>query len=429
MTNDKLKPYHLQKIQATEEGTAKKERVVENKMFKMLKGLSLPNPPKRKSRGGLSMPNPFTIENLREHLRVAMTLELSTIPPYLCALYSIETGDKMQPNNQEEFGDNLEVTYIIRSVMMEEMLHFSLVGNILNAVGGEVKINHKEYVPEYPTVMPHSDGAFEISLQKFSKSALQTFLRIEEPTPAGTLPKIDNYETIGQFYQGIILLMEALECPECKRGLKGSDQCLKNCMDNKDKKTIFTGDPALQVDEKYYYGAGDESIIPVTDLASAKKAIEIIMEQGEGTEHSIYEDNKEVTDEIRDLAHYFKFKEIYEEQRYAECQLNPREQPQGTKMAVKYDKVHNMMMNPKTEDFVSDELKQLSHEFNAMYRQLLDNLQAAFTGEQDQLIPAVRDMYKLKYKAVELMRNPIPGARVNAGPTFEYVESAAKIIA
>lgn len=49
------------------------------------------------------------------------------------------------------------------------------------------------------------------------------------------------------------------------------------------------------------------------------------------------------------------------------------------------------------------------------------NLQEAFTGKGEEFIQAVGEMYKLSYKAIELMRNPIPGKKVNTEPTFEFL--------
>lgn len=63
-----------------------------------------------------------SLESLREHLQCAIELEHSTIPPYLCALYSIEPGR------------NLEAVEVICSVVVEEKLHLTLAANLLNAV-------------------------------------------------------------------------------------------------------------------------------------------------------------------------------------------------------------------------------------------------------------------------------------------------------
>jgi ferritin-like protein len=65
-----------------------------------------------------------SLESPREHLQWAIELEHSTIPPYLCALYSIEPSQ------------NSEATELVSSVLFEEMLHMTLAANLLNAVGG-----------------------------------------------------------------------------------------------------------------------------------------------------------------------------------------------------------------------------------------------------------------------------------------------------
>jgi hypothetical protein len=71
----------------------------------------------------VQMPAPLmgtitSLESLQEHLQWAIELERSTIPPYLCALYSIEAGH------------NVEATEVLSSVMVEEMLHlpFAITG-------------------------------------------------------------------------------------------------------------------------------------------------------------------------------------------------------------------------------------------------------------------------------------------------------------
>ena len=65
-----------------------------------------------------------TVADLRTALGNAIKLELGTIPPYLTALFSIKPGA------------NAAAGAIVRSVVIEEMLHLSLACNMLNAVGG-----------------------------------------------------------------------------------------------------------------------------------------------------------------------------------------------------------------------------------------------------------------------------------------------------
>ena len=69
------------------------------------------------------------------HLNLAMTVEHSMIPPYLCALYLI-------PN-----GANEEAASAIQTEVMEEMLHIVLVANLTNALGGTIRANDREFGP------------------------------------------------------------------------------------------------------------------------------------------------------------------------------------------------------------------------------------------------------------------------------------------
>ncbi|PIY72677.1 MAG: hypothetical protein COY86_10860, partial [Rhodobacterales bacterium CG_4_10_14_0_8_um_filter_70_9] len=69
------------------------------------------------------------MDNLRALLRCAMTVELTTIPAYLTASFSLEDG-------APGVARNVVARELLRSVLVEEMLHLTLVANILNAVGG-----------------------------------------------------------------------------------------------------------------------------------------------------------------------------------------------------------------------------------------------------------------------------------------------------
>ena len=73
-----------------------------------------------------------TVDSLRRHLQWAIELEHATLPPYLCALYSIKEGH------------NEEAAEVVHSVFMEEMLHLTIAANILNAVGGSPVLDYAE---------------------------------------------------------------------------------------------------------------------------------------------------------------------------------------------------------------------------------------------------------------------------------------------
>ena len=207
--------------------------------------------------GGMRAPLVGTItslESLREHLQWAIELEHSTIPPYLCALYSIEPGR------------NLEAVEVITSVVVEEMLHLMLAANLLNAVGGRPRLDIPQMLPGYPRPLPHSDRSFEISLFRFGPDAIETFLKIEQPSPTSGPPEGDSYETIGQFYESI------------KQGVRNLSATLGEA-------SVFCGDPTRQVTDEHIYGGGGH-IIAVNNLDSALAALEEVVEQGEGANHA-----------------------------------------------------------------------------------------------------------------------------------------------
>src|SRR3954451_24786724 len=67
-------------------------------------------------------------------LQKAIELEHSTIPPYLTAMCSLKPG----PNDG--------IGRLIRSIVVEEMLHLTIAGNILIAIGGRPAINTPEFI-------------------------------------------------------------------------------------------------------------------------------------------------------------------------------------------------------------------------------------------------------------------------------------------
>ena len=332
-----------------------------------------------------------TVASLRKHLQTAIEVEHSTIPPYLCALYSIIDGD------------NQTSAQIIKSVVIEEMLHMILASNVLNAIGGEPSIDHPRFIPEYPTYLPHSDKSFEVGLEKFSKSTIDTFLRIELPARPKAPPQANDYRTLGQFYEAI-------------------EDGLKHLSQNRNNRNIFTGDRARQITPEYYYGGGG-GVFPVHDLESALEALHEIVGQGEGIHHSIFDGDHRIFGEGIEYAHYFRYNEIHEG-RYYTKRDTPKTGPTGKRLQVNWKAVYDMQPNPKMNNYPKGtELWKKTHEFNWNYMSVLNDLHRAFNGEPKQLLNAVVAMYDVKYQAVELMKIPVNENGQTAGPSFEYVRT------
>jgi hypothetical protein len=361
------------------------------------------------------------IAQLHKLLRRALLIEHSTVPPYLTALYSIKDGT------------NAESVQIIRSVLVEEMLHMILAANVLNAVGGEPTVNDPRFIPSYPLdltdlLQPNTDdedskvlrylaeraeaeeaeadgdggNGVRVAILKFSKKAIDTFVAIETPEPIPPPPPGSPVTTIGQFYAIIIHGVEWLEEEARRRG-----------------ETIFTDDPARlarQIGPEHYYGSGGGAFY-VTDLARARAALGEIICQGEGFKQICYD---EATDlgEYEELGHYFRFMEIKKGRYYAPGD-HPGDDPTGAPLKVDWGAVYDMKPNPKLKDFRGDPgLEALGRSFNDAYLLLLDQIQRAFTGAPEALQDAVVTMFDLKYAAGGLLRVPLGEGAQTAGPVF-----------
>jgi hypothetical protein len=329
-----------------------------------------------------------TVESLREHLQTALELEHSTIPPYLCALYSIPDGA------------NVTASALIRGVVMEEMLHMVLAANLLNAIGGKPNVNHRKFVPSYPTYLPHSDKRFVVELLPFSHQAIETFLKIEQPAAAGAKPEGDRYKTIGQFYEAIRDGFEYLASSETS--------------------TIFTGRRDHQITgARFYYGGGGEPI-EVYDVETARRAIAEISEQGEGFDGSIFDGDNQFG-QVDELAHFFRFNEIRAGRHYLPTD-RPHQRPTGAELVVDWSARYPMAPNPRASEYADrPEIHRLMVEFNRKYTELLDTLHTAFNGTPGALMRAVPSMYELKYRAQALMAIPSGrGDGTTVGPSFEF---------
>ncbi len=338
------------------------------------------------------------IERLRELLEAAVKLELATIPPYLCALYSIHPGT------------NLEATLVIRSVVVEEMLHMILAGNVLNAIGGRPRVSGPDNAPHYPHELP--DGVV-LDLLAFSPAAVESFLQVENPkykaeqqaaellhsrrttVHSSHVFRMPNRPTtIGAFYAEIV-------------------SGLKEVAAEIGESELFCGDPARQIGGDYYYAAGGAPVI-VTDLDSASRALEEVVEQGEGDMSSAF-------DADADLAHYYRFEQLKYGRSY-----QPGDGvgvPTGPPVEVDFRAVYPMLPNPRLEEYADPDLRAAAARANHEWSLLLTQIDEAFDGSPAALIPAVHTMFRLRDAMLVLLGNPMPGQPgYHAGPTFEWAD-------
>ena len=309
-----------------------------------------------------------------------MRVELSTIPPYLYAMYSIE-----DPRS--------EAARLLLSIVAEEMLHVALAANLLVGIGGEPDFLDAAVQPRYPGLLAHHRPDLPLHLAPASPALIRsTFMVIEQPEPTDARPEADDFHTLSQFYAA---LEDAIERLSSERPL------------------FVTGTETRQVASQHFYGvvefnvAGSGGLVFVDDLATASRAIEIIVHQGEGLA-----DHRWADPGHRELTHYAKLVRIAD----GTTPLGP---------------VRPVRTDPRTADFPA-ELRPISDLFNAVYRALFHVLDALYRpgGVQSELVGT---LYLLMADimgplARHLTTMPL-GDGTLAGPTFEWINLGSDPVA
>ncbi|GAA2149444.1 ferritin-like protein [Humibacillus xanthopallidus] len=339
--------------------------------------------------------------DLYPSLQAAIELEHATIPPYLTALFSIKQGH------------NSEAAAIIGSVVGEEMLHLTIACNVLNAIGGTPRIDDPTFIPSYPGPLPMGvHSSLTVGLAKLSRRLVHdVFMAIEEPESVIHIPDgvpraltamagQPEFATIGQFYAAIKEKLADLEDASGKQ-----------------KETIFVGDPARQVVDSRWYSSAE--LFAVSGLASALAAIDVIVEQGEGTGASPL-DGQHV------VAHYYRFAEIVHGRRLVSVDAPPGWAFAGEPVGLDPAGVWDLVTDAKSADYPAHSpARVLVDMFNLSYTTLLGALDRTFNGHPDELSMALSVMVEMQLTAQKLVSTRLPGTGRFAAPTFEYVRGAA----
>lgn len=284
---------------------------------------------------------------LQDLAQLAIMVEMTTIPPYLTALYSISDP-------------NTEAYQLLRSVVVEEMFHVNQAANLLVSIGGKPHMTGQS-VPAYPCYLPHANpsttpfiGLCRASIDVFN----DTFSAIENPAPPHALPRHDNYSYIAQVY-------EALEA-----GLEGFP----------DKKALFQPNPQARQRIDIYLGKFGGKPVLVTDMKSAKLGVRQIVQQGEG---SVPESQSLIP--IEQWATYNSYGKRTDGT-YGPIIGTPYEMSHFTKFrTVSLDKAgfpptYPIISNPTRKDFTNPVAIELVQLFDIAYSLMLDALERSFSA-------------------------------------------------
>lgn len=304
---------------------------------------------------------------LQDTLQCAIELEFATIPPYLCGMWSIK--------NRHETAYRL-----IKSIVLEEMLHMGLACNMLTAIGGTPQINTK--IPPYPGHLPGGvRPELTVYLAGLSKDyLLNVYMQIEYPEAGPVVLALgETYPTIGAFYDAILDTFKQV---------------------------------SPSVSETNQLAQEDLQLFVITTIDDAEKAINEIKEQGEGTSQSPLAE-----DFGGELAHYYRFAEICHEKTLV--QKDGKWQYAGDDIPFPKD-VYPVAPIPEG-GYVNQpsEAQPKLQEFDKEFTTMLHHLQSAWAnGSQDDLDQAIDIMRDLGALATDIMKIPLPDGSGVYGPDF-----------
>jgi hypothetical protein len=332
-------------------------------------------------------------------LRKAAELEQLVMCQYLYAAFSMKDreDDGLTPAQLQAVRRwRRELLHIAE----QEMLHLALVQNILTAVGASSSLGR----PNFP-LPPHAYPAgIRMELLPFNEAALRHFSYLERPDgldmadqdalaavekavplPPATedeiSPRLQDFDTISELYRAIELGLDRLA-------------------EQRSEARLFLGPVAAQAGPRHFRFP---ELVPVTDLASARAAIDTIVEQGEGARG-----------EWRD-AHFGRLVTILDE--YLDLRdMDPGFEPSRPVLAVAVREREDGAPVPIITDPFTSRCVDL---LNAVYEVILQVLARYFaqTDETDDQLETLADV------AVGLMRSvvkPLGGLVTRLPVGFEH---------
>jgi len=234
-------------------------------------------------------------EELFYLLSEAAEFEHSVMCTYLYAMWTLK-GDVSEGVTATELAAIEGWRRAMRQVALEEMLHLSLVNNLLAAIGASPHL----WRPEFPVRPGRFPDGVVMRLSPFSEATIDHFIYIERPEgiemvdgagfdhpahhPRVTRPDLlsatpQDYASQGQLYHSVL------------RGLT-------KLVDELGESNVFVGHGEAQVGSAEFPLPG---LFKVNSLETARRAVEEIVRQGEGAPTH------------RDDSHYQRFIAIKQE--------------------------------------------------------------------------------------------------------------------
>ena len=343
-------------------------------------------------------------------LSQAAELEHALMCQYLYAAFSLrsEAGTGL---GSEQLAIVERWRRVVLDVAGEEMLHWAVVQNLLAAVGSAPYVSRPHFPHQAKGYPPH----VQLRLLPFGEAALEHFVYLERPEgvdladapgfdaagpgpapmrPEDIVPRGQEFDTQGHLYRSI------------ERGFTRLAEVLG-------PERLFIGPAFHQAGESNF---GWPDLLPITDLEGANRAMERIVEQGEGATGDW------------ETAHYGRFLAVlaeYREMAAGDPGFEPTHPVAGAGLRPTEGIEPDVYISDPATGACSDL-------FNAVYEQLLQMIARYFafgheTAEQRQLLAntAVDLMFQaIKPLGLLLARLPVgadtPGATAGANFQLPY---------
>ena len=348
------------------------------------------------------MPETKLVVEHREHLwnllAEAGQVEHLIMCQYLYAAFSLKTGPD-EDLTAEQADAVARWHKMLTGIALEEMLHLALVSNVMTSIGAAPSLSR----PNFPRHSEYLPPGVSFALLPFGEDSLTHFLYLErpegmeradaaefvpavpEPDPVAAdevMPRLQDFATVGHLYRGI-------------------EEGLAHLTARIGERALFVGPPRAQATPELFRWP---QLIAVTGLASARAAVEEIIEQGEGARG----DWK--------AAHYGRFLGIWDEYqrlRDADPGFQPARpvMPAFTRQPFDISEPQPLLTEPVT--------RRVAELFNLGYEVLLHVLTRFFThtDETDEQLAA---LVEVAFAVMGGVMRPLGTAltRLPAGPEY-----------
>ncbi|TMG27928.1 MAG: hypothetical protein E6H93_13815 [Chloroflexi bacterium] len=359
---------------------------------------------------------PLRVESRQELVYLlgeACELEHGLLCEYLYAQFSLKrsVAEGVTP---EQLARIQAWEAAIIDVVKQEMLHLALATNILTAIGAAPHFER----PNFPILSRWYPPDVQIALVPFGEPALRHFMYLERPEGMA-LEDAEGFAALGKMQPLTVDDPQLTAGPEEWHTVghlyRGIEAGLAHLVDRYGEAAVFIGPSKAQATTEVFEWP---QLTAVTDLESASRAIEVIVEQGEGARGDWVN------------SHFGKFVGILEDY-LAVRAADPSFEPARAVLPVFLRQPPDVDEAVLIEDALTRRVADL---FNAVYEVVLQLQSRYFVhhGETPEELETLAKTVKhlmnwvMRYLGPVLTARPVgpsyPGR--TAGPAFEIVRPA-----